>query len=251
MTILYFTSTGNCLSIAKKLDGQLLSIPQMIKQNRYDFTDDEIGIIFPVHSFGVPKIVKNFLTKANIKANYTFAIATYGNISGPTLINLKKESLKEGLTFNYMNQILMVDNYLPMFDIDDQLKQEKYIEQNTEKIISDILSKKENTPKNSYILGPLVKMLEPTISKLSSPKTAKSFAVTNKCTMCGICTKVCPNKNISLNDQVLFASNCIVCLGCVHHCPSNAIHIKKEKSNTRFINPNVTLKEIIYANNQQ
>lgn len=46
--ILYFTATGNSLYIARQLadeNTELLSIPQMVKQNRYDFEADEVGII--------------------------------------------------------------------------------------------------------------------------------------------------------------------------------------------------------------
>lgn len=35
MKILYFSSTGNNIYIAQSLDGQLLSIPQQIKNDNY------------------------------------------------------------------------------------------------------------------------------------------------------------------------------------------------------------------------
>ncbi|CAG4707272.1 Uncharacterised protein (plasmid) [Enterococcus faecalis] len=43
MTILYFTATGNSLYVAKRLGGKLISIPQMIKENKYEFSDERIG----------------------------------------------------------------------------------------------------------------------------------------------------------------------------------------------------------------
>ena len=45
--ILYFTGTGNCLYVARQLADEhteLLSIPQLVKQGRYTFEADEIGI---------------------------------------------------------------------------------------------------------------------------------------------------------------------------------------------------------------
>ncbi len=48
MKILYFTSTGNNLYIAKQIGGELLSIPQLVKDNIYDIEDDCVGIVFPV-----------------------------------------------------------------------------------------------------------------------------------------------------------------------------------------------------------
>ena len=45
--IFYFTGTGNCLYVARQLANEhteLLSIPQLVKQGRYTFEADEIGI---------------------------------------------------------------------------------------------------------------------------------------------------------------------------------------------------------------
>ena len=36
MKTLYFTATGNSLYIAKSIGGELLSIPKMIKEGRYE-----------------------------------------------------------------------------------------------------------------------------------------------------------------------------------------------------------------------
>lgn len=79
--ILYFTATGNCLYAARQIarpDDQLLSIPQMVKEGRYDFEADEIGIVYPVFGHMPPNTVREFIRKARLKADYKFAILTYG-----------------------------------------------------------------------------------------------------------------------------------------------------------------------------
>ena len=48
MTVLYFTATGNGLHLAKQIGGDLVSIPQAIKEGNDKFADDKIGIISPV-----------------------------------------------------------------------------------------------------------------------------------------------------------------------------------------------------------
>ena len=63
MKILYFTATGNNLSVAKRFEAELLSIPQMIKNNNYLIEDDKVGIIYPIYSLSVPLIVKQYLEK--------------------------------------------------------------------------------------------------------------------------------------------------------------------------------------------
>ncbi|MDR2010890.1 MAG: EFR1 family ferrodoxin [Bacteroidales bacterium] len=252
MTILYFTSTGNCLQLAKKIGGIQLSIPQMIKENKYHFEDDAIGLIFPVYGFGLPKIVKRFLEKASFKAQYTFAVGTYGNTPGAVMFNLHKFAVKRGITFDYMNELLTVDNYLPVFDVNDQIARlpEKKTAENIEKIVSDIHNRKTNLPKASVSLKVLTAFIQSMSGVFSSGKAAQKFIVNEKCKHCGICTNVCPVSNINIADKVVFSDRCESCFGCVHHCPANAIHLRNEKSTARYRNAEVTLKEIQNANCQ-
>ena len=80
--ILYFTGTGNCLYVARELADEhteLLSIPQLVKQGRYTFEADEIGIVYPVYGHMPSNMVREFIKKAQLKAGYKFAVLTYGN----------------------------------------------------------------------------------------------------------------------------------------------------------------------------
>ncbi|HML86339.1 MAG TPA: (4Fe-4S)-binding protein, partial [Bacteroidales bacterium] len=65
----------------------------------------------------------------------------------------------------------------------------------------------------------------------------------------GICGKVCPVDNIEIAKKPSFKGNCQQCLACANHCPQKAIRLKTEKSKVRYINKNITLKEIITSNN--
>ena len=94
MKTLYFSATGNNLYIAKKLGGELLSIPQLIKNNEYEIEDDVVGIVFPVFYANSPNIVREFLKKANIKADYIFTIASYGSNGDQNALRLMKKALK-------------------------------------------------------------------------------------------------------------------------------------------------------------
>lgn len=75
------------------------------------------------------------------------------------------------------------------------------------------------------------------------------YKVNTDCTGCGVCGKVCPTDNIHIeNGKPIFGERCISCLGCVQNCPFAAIYLEGEKSNTRYRNPHISLKEIIDAN---
>lgn len=75
------------------------------------------------------------------------------------------------------------------------------------------------------------------------------FVETDKCVSCGICKKVCPIDNITLEKgRPVIHSECIRCGACTHNCPKNAIRYKGEKSSSKYRNANVSLSEIIDAN---
>ena len=252
MTILYFTSTGNCLQLAKRIGGTLLSIPQMIKENKYHFEDDVIGIIFPIYGFGLPKMVKKFLEKASFEAPYIFAVGTYGNTPGATMYNLSKFAGKHGFRFNYMLELLMVDNYLPIFEMEKQiamLPQKKTME-NMSRIVSDIHNRETNIPTASIFNKVITTAIQGMGNLFTNNKAAQSFIVNEQCTHCGVCAKVCPAGNITVTDKISFGNHCESCFGCVHNCPFNALHLKNEKSSARYRNEEVTLKEIQEANCQ-
>ena len=86
--ILYFSATGNCQYVAARLaqaDGQsTLSIVDCIRENRYAFADETIGIVSPTYDWGLPNIVREFLEKASFQTEYLYFVATYGTTPGAT-----------------------------------------------------------------------------------------------------------------------------------------------------------------------
>jgi len=249
MTIFCFTATGNSLAVAKRIGGNLISIPQVVDSSNLFYKDDAIGVIFPVFSNAPPKMVRRFLEKVTFGADYSFAIGTYGNLPGACMFNLQKQAEKRGYRFDYANSLLMVDNFLPVFEIGAETEKllEKKTGEMTAQVVEDIRNRKYRQATAS--LGPraLAAILD---MVTSTDKNAQKYIVNDQCTNCGICAQVCPAKNIAVTDKVNFSDHCEGCLSCVHLCPQNAIHLKNEKSGTRWRNPEVSLKEIIEANNR-
>lgn len=62
-----FSATGNCKYVASRLaqaEGQeTLSIVDCIRDGRYAFEDEVIGIVSPTYFWGLPSIVGEFLGK--------------------------------------------------------------------------------------------------------------------------------------------------------------------------------------------
>lgn len=251
MTICYFTASGNCLYVAKRIGGELLSIPRLMKQDEIEIRDDAVGIVCPVYAVEMPMMVKAFLAKAKIKTDYFFFLYTYGMGYAQAFAHVKLACDETGLDLRYINAIQMVDNYLPGFEMRHQMDTlpKKNVEGQISKVIEDIRERKETevriTAKARAEMAMYRKMLADRILKKD---TAQQYIVNDRCTRCGICAKVCPANNIEVTDKVVFADRCEVCYACLHNCPENALHMKNEKSSVRFRNDHVELKEIIAAN---
>jgi len=253
MKIFYYTGTGNSLAVAKQIGGELISIPKIMNSNDLTFEADVIGVIFPIYSLEAPKKVQEFLSKAKLKANYMFAIGTYGNMPSAAMYRLQNLARKNGFSFDYLNQILMVDNFLPVFSIEKEIEKipQKKISENMEQIKSDIKNRKRLEAQASLGNRALTGTLSAVGKIMYNGKEAQKYIVNTDCSKCGICAKVCPAGNITIEEKVIFKSSCEQCEACVHMCPKNAIHMKNEKSKARWRNPEVTLNEIIESNNQK
>lgn len=255
MTIFYFTSTGNCLAVAKKIGGKdanLIAIPQIINRPALEFQDEVIGIIFPIYGFSMPKICRRFFLKAKLTADYIFAIGTYGNLPGACMRNAQLYAAEQGNRIDYAESLLMVDNYLPGFEINQQIAQlpQKNTDASLVRIIDDLNSRKKLTATATLgkrLATSLIHVGEKVVMKDTQ---AQNYLVNDQCTKCGTCAKICPSGNITVTDKVTFGDKCEWCLGCVHLCPKNAIHLKNERSSARWRHPEVTLMEIIKANDQ-
>ena len=252
MTICYFTATGNCLYVARRIGGTLLSIPQLKRQDGIEISDDAVGIIAPVYAGEMPMIVRDFLERANIKTDYFFFLYTYGMACGEAFAHVKMLCDEKGLTLSYINAIQMVDNYLPGFEMQKQIDTlpQKDVEGQLTRIIRDIEVRAEApvkiTPAVKAKMAMFRKMLA---NRILRGDTAKSYIVTDQCIRCGICAKVCPANNITVTESgVAFADRCEVCYACLHNCPKNAIHMREEKSGVRFRNEHISVSDIIEAN---
>ena len=253
MKTLYFTGTGNSLYLAKQIGGELLSIPQLIKEGNYNIEDDVVGFVVPCYYYTLPRLVEKYIRKVNIKADYIFLILNNGGggvVAAMTIIeNLFKE---KGFTHYYLNKIVMVDNFLPCYDMvyEKKVKNNQLLEHEIKEIKKDIHNKIEfniDEPINDYQNLP-----EYNLNELHMDKVDEYYTIdVNSCNGCGICLKVCPVGNIKLENNIpSFLHYCEWCMSCIHNCPQRAIHIKNEINNERFINSDISLNEIIKSNEQ-
>ncbi len=198
-----------------------------------------------------PVIVAEFIKKIKINADYKFAVATYGNMSQSCLYEFEKIAEQSNIYFDYTNEIVMIDNFLPLFKIENQLRKEaqKNIEVRINAIISDIQNRKKYFVRKG-IMSKILSNLIGNGEKKKKGNIDKHFYVNENCIRCKMCQYVCPKNNIVLDNNPHYKHNCIYCLSCINNCPKTAIHLDNEKSSSRFRNSNIDIKEIIAANKQ-
>lgn len=268
--VLYFTGTGNCLYVARQLagkEGEILSIPQLMRKKQFEIEADEIGLVYPIYGHMPPYMVREFIKKAQLKAEYKFAVLTYGMRKCNAVEIWDGISRKAGNVFDYIGTIVMVDNWLPNFDMNEQMKIDKHIPENLAKITSDLsnhrrwhepVTQEEREQHEGFMS---LSGLDPEVGFLM--KADRSFRVTDDCIHCGICTYVCPRGNYQLTGQgVKMQGDCEFCFACIQNCPQRAIQFKKNEDgtwpdgseknpNARYRNENVSLMELKLANNQK
>jgi len=250
MKLLYYTTTGNNLYIAKQLGGELLSIPQLMKNGELDIEDDVVGIIFPVFFATSPKTLREFVQTVNIKADYLFLITSYGSDGDQNALKIMKDTLNQrGINVNYTNSVLMVDNFLPVFDMarEKEIKKDLDVDSEIESIKNDIINRKEYIFDKKHFTD--VENIEEILETTMTSKY--HIQVGEECNNCRICTQVCPRGNITLTEEnPVIGDDCDFCLGCVQHCKVRNLTINDELNpDERYRNPNIKISEIIKSNN--
>lgn len=248
--IFYFTATGNSLYAAKEMDQDYRSITQELKKDELNYEDEIIGIVSPVYGGELPKIVREFIAKATFDTDYLYMILTYGmndSVAGEWAYYYGKT---QGVHFDYIHTLQMVDNYVPAFDMNEQMKIDKKVDEQLGVIKEEINKRKHDIPvptekgRKSYEMA----SRRPDNVNNGSQITIDE----SKCVGCGMCTLVCPKNNFYLKDKKAKrkCNTCEFCLACLHHCPRKAIYtsISDKNPNARYINEHIKISEIIAAN---
>lgn len=235
--IFYFSGAGNSYYVAKKLseilDDNVISMADTLKTKEifFDVTnDDSIGFVFPVHFWGVPYIVTQFLEQMHLKIlpnTYVWIVLTCGGSTGET-INMAKELLKQHkIEVHASYSIQMTDIFVPLFKVPSKevlderlLKINQYIEQ------AGIFLKEKNYGDIDAYKSRIAKFTTTTMYPFYSHyRNTKKFKVNDSCIACKKCEKICPLEVIEVYEgkPVWKKKKCTICFACLHICPVSAI----------------------------
>lgn len=267
--IYYFSGTGNSMRAASRIAAALTDteiISMRCDPAEVPAAEEElIGFVFPVYHWTMPEAAIRFIKGLRINPGaYIFAVSTPGFINGNSFEVLDGILRDKGTSLSYGKILYSVANlvvaYPPMpFPKLRVPKAEKKLAA----ICAEIAGRKTCKYSKSFVL---TRMLYPHVM----PKYRRilheadmGFVVSDKCVSCGTCARVCPCKNIVIeNGKPSFRHQCNFCMSCVAYCPMGAFNYAvspemKEKYNyplvkimklpakrKRYHNPFVTAADI-------
>lgn len=197
-------------------------------------------------------MVKQFLRESSFQTDYFYFILTYGFDQTDAPEYTARLAEAAGIFVDYIASILMVDNYLPAFDMAEQMGMDKHVEEQLSAAVRAVSRRERGIPEATEEGRKLHAQAAAMSRQQPAFNDGSQITVRDSCVGCGVCQSVCPAGNFCLEGGKANRkqSTCEFCLACVHNCPQKAIGLRIADKNpqARYRNPHISLQEIIDAN---
>ncbi|MDR2631089.1 MAG: EFR1 family ferrodoxin [Spirochaetaceae bacterium] len=249
--IFYFSGTGNTLWSAKKIaeltngDSELFNIGVEMRKAAEPIEADRVIVLFPAYAYQSPLLVRHFLVRSEIRSPYIAVLTTFGTDPGGALAEAHRIFKRKKMEVSYFASIPSVENYVPLFGPQsEETKRRRLVLQKsaTEEIAGDILRGKTNSV---WTLRPF-SICTSSLFRLVKSFFVKAFEVRASCNGCGICARICPAANITIEGlRPVFSSHCEQCQACLNWCPRRAIgYLRFDPDRSQYHHPEVTVSEM-------
>ena len=238
--IFYYSGCGNsrfiAKSIAEALADKLVFIPEAQRNGEFEYNiaeNEMLGFVYPIYSWRPPHLVDEFVNQLKINGtpSYVWTAVTCGDNVGETETIFRKELKDKGLELNAAFCFKMPNTYVNMIGMTvdkPEIANEK-IAKAKEKLPKVIELIRQHADYSDMIKGGLPGFKSNVIgSGFYKWASDKPFFANDNCISCGLCAKVCPLQNITMEyGHPHWNGNCNTCDACYHHCPQNAIQYGK------------------------
>ena len=264
--IYYYTGTGNSLW-ASRFIADALKGTRIEHMKSYSQVPGKaikaIGFVFPVHMWGIPRPVVEFLTKftrdlkAELKTGtekksdrYYFACALNAGEVAESLVQLDRILSGIGAKLSLGVSLAMPSNYIPWGGPGPEESLQVIYKKAREKLdrfCENIKIQESSPPEKGSLKEKL--LYSGIIYTLAFPQIHgmdKNFTVDSSCTSCGICERICPASNISLEEgKPVWHSHCEQCMACIQWCPTQSIQYgEKTRAYPRYHHPEIRVSNM-------
>ena len=212
---------------------------------------EAVGIIFPVHIWGLPSRVIRFVKHLKVKpGTFLFAVAVNADQPAATLLQLQRLMATRKLLLSLGFSIALPSNYIPWGGpgpMDAQQKRFKEAQERVKTIAGPVLRRERKKVERGPLWQNILFSLFYKLSFRQVPQMDKKFWADDKCNSCGICSKVCPAANIEMiKGRPAWLHCCEQCLACLQWCPQEAIQYgEKTVRYQRYHHPEIILKDML------
>jgi len=277
--VYYFSGSGNSLAVARDIaagcGGELTAIASAIDEERITTDADIMGIVFPVYHGGLPNIVTRFCEKiGGLEKKYIFAVCTHGGSPALAIEHLADAVEARGGKLAAGFAVRMPFNYIGwsrrLREVDEETQKEMFDnwKSRSQGILAYFAARKTGTfETSSERIARLVESLRlyERIGKRAWLRRAgyrehtdltfresirlmdRGFAYDENCDGCGICSRVCPVRDIEIvEERPVWRQRCEQCFACLQWCPKEAIQFgSRTAGGKRYHHPDIRVKDML------
>lgn len=231
--IFYYSATGNTRYaanyLAEKLHDRAINLLEL---SEIPEIEDSVGLMFPIYCWGVPPVVSRFVGKLLPALGpdvYLWAACTCGDEAGVAMKKLDGRIRRaRGRGVDALWSVAMPNTYvlLPGFDVDSPEVEEAKLEAAPGRLdeIAIPIERREGGIYDVHqgSMPALRSAIFPLFERWGV--SAKRWHVSDACIGCGSCARICPARNIRLEEgRPTWGNKCYSCCACFHCCPVKAI----------------------------